>query len=200
MEPKSIIAALQDVPWIIGRYWIDHDINISLIGNIVHIFTSLILLFGAYLLIFGILWYQYNVICITLITFIIFLCILHSFYSKLLSIIIFTLFYQIMISLICYSFNIYINSQIMVIIISLIILCIFFMIQIIFCHKYCMGSIPNKTEPKWFPFIIDILIKQFNEPYLLIMLFTFHYQWFDIDPLIIKKAKYFKTLYTQKTK
>ena len=56
-----------------------------------------------------------------------------------------------------------------------------FAIQILVCHKYCMGSMPKRIGPKWFPSYIDVLLKQFNEPYLILMVFTFQYRLFGVD-------------------
>lgn len=188
------MKCLLDQSWMIGRYWIQHDINVSLIGMIVHGFTSLILLFATYSLIFLILKFKF---AIGLITFIISLSIFYSFYSRLVLAIIVTCIYQYITAIGGYYFAT--NTQmprLMVFIYSVLLILIFFSIQIFFCHKYCMGSIPFKIGPQWFPSYIDVLLKQFNEPYLILMTFLMHYQLF-VDKSIIDKAKYFKQKYNK---
>ena len=181
----------------IGRYWIDHDIDISLIGLIVHIFTSLILLLSTYALIYLLLPYQTSMVVIIFITT---LCILYSFCSKLIVLILFTIIYQYLMAF-CGYYLVIINnddegSLLKKIIFAVTVIIIVFTIQILFCHKYCMGSIPKKIGPKWFPSYIDILLKQFNEPYLILMVFTFHYKLFGVDSTMIKLAKHYKNLYS----
>ena len=188
---------LMSPPFMIGRYWIDHDIDISLIGLIVHIFTSLILLLSSYALIYLLLPYRISVVLIIFSTT---SCILYSFCSKLIVLILFTMIYQYLMAF-CGYYVVIINdnkeSLLNKIIFVATIIIIVFAIQILFCHKYCMGSLPKSIGPKWFPPYIDVLLKQFNEPYLILMVFTFHYKLFGVDCTKIELAKYYKTLYSK---
>ena len=162
-----------------------------------HMFTSLILLLSSYALVFGILPNGISIVIIILITT---LCILYSFCSKLIGLILFTIGYQYLTAFGGYYFMIINNngktpSNKIIVVVAILVTT--FAIQILFCHKYCMGCIPKPIGPKWFPSYIDVLLKQFNEPYLILMVFTFHYKLFGIDSTKTELAKYYKTLYSK---
>lgn len=200
LNSDNIIDCLLNQSFIIGRYMIDHDPNITMIGLIVHIFTSFILLFSSYALVIGILPYWLSIIIILVITT---LCILYSFCSRLIVLILFTISYQYLMAFGAYYFIIINNndngqSPSNKIMVALMMIMVSFTIQILFCHKYCMGSMPRKVGPKWFPSYNDVLLKQFNEPYLILMAFTIHYRLFGIDSGTVKLAKYYKNVYSKR--
>lgn len=185
--PRPIIAALKDIPWIIGRYWIDHDVSISLIGIVVHMMTSSVSLFGTYALIIAVFPDQIAKGILSIITS---LCIFQSFCSGIFPSIIFNIILHLCLSSFARSFVLTNSLDIITSILCCIaIIGTSFGVQILFCHRYCLGSFPSRTPPEWFPVILDVVMKQFNEPYLLLMVLIYHYRWFGVDAESVLRAK-----------